>query len=244
MKKVKKMMKKIIVTIVFVFSTTGLTYAKNLGVWGPLFPIEEQDIREFIYQRINKMKQNGEIEKLNARFIKNAKEHILRPPPVKGLTTTDNPKTFYYDPTYVLDKNIEDDKGKIIAKVGTIINPLDTIKLHGVLFLLDADDKRQIKWALENVKKYVYVKHILIRGNIKDAGNVLKDRIYFDQDGLITKKLGITHIPCIVKQEGKKLKIEEFSLKNEVNELRSKKSYKANMNKLGISKNKKKEKNK
>jgi conjugal transfer pilus assembly protein TraW len=136
----------------------------------------------------------------------------LRPIPVYGLTITKKPKTFYYDPTYILNKNIEDHEGNIIAKKGTVINPLDTIMLHGVLFFLDADDKRQIKWALENAKKHDYVRYILVKGNIKEAGKRLNDRIYFDQYGLITKQLGIKHIPCIVKQEGKKLQIQEFAL--------------------------------
>lgn len=200
---------------------SSITVAKNLGVWGQLFPIEEQDIREFIYQRLNEMEQNGEMVKLNQKFIKNVKEHVLRPTPVSGLTAiekeTKEPKeakTFYYDPTYILNKNIEDHEGNIIAKKGTIINPLDTITLHGVLFFLDADDEKQIKWVFENAKKYDYVKYILVKGNIKEAGKKLNDRIYFDQYGLITKQLRIKHVPCIVKQEGKKLQIQEFALSN------------------------------
>ena len=189
-----------------------LAQAKNLGVWGSLFAIEEQDIREFIYQRLNEMQQNGEMVILNKKFIKNVKEHALRPTPVSGLITTKEPKTFYYDPTYILGKDIEDHEKNIIAKRGTIINPLDTIKLHGVLFFLDADDTRQIKWALKHSKKHDYVKYILVKGNIKEAGKKLNDRIYFDQYGLITKQLRIKHIPCIVKQEGKKLQIQEFAL--------------------------------
>jgi len=204
--------KQIVWVLLCLLFITNIAQAKNLGVWGQLFPIEEQDIREFIYQRLNEMEQNGEMTKLNKKFIKNVKEHTLRPTPVAGLTTTKNPKIFYYDPTYILDKGIEDHEGNIIAKKGTIINPLDTITLHGVLFFLNADDKGQINWVLANIKKYDYVKYILVQGNIKEAGKRLSDRIYFDQHGLITKQLGIKHIPCIVKQEGKKLQIQEFAL--------------------------------
>ncbi len=200
-------------------------FAKNFGVWGAIFPVEEQDIREFIYQRLKEMEQNGETAKLKEKFIKNVKEHSLRPAPVAGLTTTDNPKIFYYDPAYVLNKNIEDDKGNIIAKAGIVINPLDTITLHGVLFFLNADDKRQIKWALANIKKNDYVKYILVQGNIKEAGKRLNDRIYFDQYGVISKKLGIRHIPCIVKQKGKRLQIEEYALKEAPNKTEEQETY-------------------
>lgn len=204
---------KLIIALSLFTAISNISLAKNLGVWGPLFPIEEQDIREFIYQRLYEMEENGEMAKLKKEFIKNVKEHTLRPTPVPGLTVTRNPKTFYFDPTYILRKEIEDHKGNIIAKAGTTINPLDTTELHGVLFIFNADDKRQIAWALEHVKKYDFVKYILVQGNIKEASRRLKDRIYFDQYGLITKKLGIKHIPCIVKQEKKKLQIQEFAVR-------------------------------
>ena len=193
-----------------VFTSTSI-FAKNLGVWGAVFPVVEQDIKEFIYERLNQMQQNGGLGKLKKDFIRNVKNHTLRPTPVAGLTITEDPKTFYYDPTYVLDKDITDEKGRTIAKAGTTVNPLDTIKLHGVMFFLNADDKRQVKWALENAKKYDYIKYILVEGNIKDAGKDLNDRIYFDQYGVMVQKLGIRHIPCIVKQAGKKLQIKEFA---------------------------------
>ena len=217
------------ILLIFTFSMDSIQ-AKNLGVWGPLFPIEEQDIREFIYQRLNEMEQNGKMAKLNEKFVKNVKKHILRPTPVLGLTTIEKtkkgegeketkeikkPKIFYYDPTYILNKDIEDHKGNVIAKKGTIINPLDTIRLRGALLFFDADDKRQIRWALNNAKKYDYVRYILVKGNIKETGKRLNDRIYFDQHGLITKQLGIKHIPCIIKQEKKKLRIQEFALEDD-----------------------------
>jgi conjugal transfer pilus assembly protein TraW len=196
---------------IFLCLLISTAHAKNLSVWGNVFPIIEQDIKEFIYERLNEMQQNGELEKLKQKSIWSIKKHVLRPAPVLGITVTKKPKTFYYDPTYVLDKDITDDKGKLMAKAGTTINPLDTIKLHGVMFFLNADDKRQIEWALENSKNHDYIRYILVRGNIKDASKALSDKVYFDQHGSITHKLGIKHVPCIVKQEGKKLQIKEFA---------------------------------
>lgn len=219
MKVMKKVNKPGLIILVSLFMFAAIpSYAKNLGVWGATFPVIEQDIREFIYDRLSEMERNGEMVKLKEKFIKNVKDHTLRPTPVAGLTVTKKPKTFYYDPIYILNKDIEDHEGNIIARKGTVINPLDTITLHGVLFFLDADDKRQIKWALENAKKHNYIKYILVRGNIKDAGRALNDRIYFDQSGLITKQLGIKHIPCTVKQKDKKLQIQEYALKEEEND--------------------------
>lgn len=205
--------KKLITALLILIAAFAVStsFAKNLGVWGAVFTIEEQDLKEFILGRLNQMQQSGELEKLKTTFIKSVKQHILRPAPLAGITTTDNPKTFYYDPTHVLTKNIEDHKGKIIAKAGTTINPFNTITLHSVWLFIDADDIKQTKWALASAKKYSYVKYILVRGNIKDASKTLNNKIYFDQSGVITKQLGIKHVPSVVKQEGKKLQIQEIS---------------------------------
>lgn len=189
-----------------------MSFAKNLGVYGTIFEIREQDFKEFIYARLKQLEQNGAFENLKQKLIANTKRHTLRPTPVYGLTTTDNPKTFYYDPTYVLKEDIKDALGNVITAKGTTVNPFDVVILHSVMLFIDADDKRQLKWAIETAKAYNYIKYILVKGNIKDANTHLRDRVYFDQYGIITKKLGIKHIPCSVQQEGKKLKIKEYSL--------------------------------
>lgn len=210
-----------IFTIFIIFVTcsillnTSTSFAQNLGVWGTVYPIFEEDIKEFIYKRLEAMQQNGELEKIKQKFIENVKEHTLRPTPVSGLTTianADEAKTFYYDPTLVLNRDIEDANGRILFAKGTKINPLEKVTLHSVLFFFNADDKRQVKWAINEAKNYSYVKYILVQGNIKDTGDVLKNRVYFDQYGSLSKKFGIKHIPCIVSQDGLRLKIQEFSL--------------------------------
>ena len=59
-------------------------HAKNLGVWGTLFPIVEKDIREFIYARLNNMEQNGTMKKLKEKFISNCKSSLFAPNPCRG----------------------------------------------------------------------------------------------------------------------------------------------------------------
>ena len=205
-------MQKLLLTLLILFMALP-TFAKDLGVWGTTYPIAEEDLREFIYKRLNVLQQNGELEKMKQTFIKNVTEHTLRPTPVSGLTTTDQPKTFFYDPTFILNRNIEDADGNVLFPIGTKVNPLDKVQLHSVLFFLNADDLLQIAWAIKNAKNYQYVKYILVQGNIKEAENALNNKVYFDQYGTLVRKFGIQHIPCVVIQEAKKLKIQEYSVK-------------------------------
>lgn len=187
-------------------------FAKDLGVYGETFPIEEKDFKEVIFEKLHLMQQSGEMDKLKEKFIRDVKAHAVRPASVKGLNLTEDPKTFYYDPTYVLEKDITDENGKILAKAGTAINPLDTVSLSSAMLFFNADDPKQIVWAKEEAKKHNLMKIILVQGNVKKAGELLKERIYFDQGGAISRQLGIKHIPCIVTQVGKKLEIREVNI--------------------------------
>ena len=187
-------------------------FAKDLGVWGDVYPIEEEDLRDFISKRLDSLEKNGEMAKMQQTFIKNVTDHTLRPSPVSNLTTTDQPKILFYDPTFVLKHNIEDADGKVLFPIGTKVNPLDRVQLHSVMFFLNSDDKRQLIWAKKNAKNYQYVKYVLVQGNIKEAGNALNNKVYFDQYGKLVHKLGILHIPCIVSQSEKRLKIQEYAV--------------------------------
>ena len=205
-------MQKLLLTLLLLFMALPV-FAKDLGVWGTVYPIAEEDLRDFIYKRLNVLQQNGELEKMKQAFIKNVTEHTLRPKSVDGLSTTEQPKTFFYDPTFILQKNIEDADGKVLFLVGTKVNPLDRVQLHSVMFFLNSDDKRQITWAIKNAKNFQYVKYILVQGNIKEASDALNNKVYFDQYGKLVHKLGILHIPSIVQQNEKKLKIQEYAVK-------------------------------
>lgn len=201
-------------------------FAKDLGVYGEIFPIEEKDFKDVIYEKLHLMEQNGEMDKLKEKFIRNVKVHVIRPRPVKGLTTTQMPETFYYDPTYVAKEDITDEKGKVIIKAGTKANPLDTVGLRSAMLFLNADDPRQISWVKWEIKKHNLVKLILVQGNVKKTSELLKERIYFDQAGTISHKLGIKHIPCVVTQRGQRLEIKEVNINDIEHEMNSESSIK------------------
>ena len=188
--------------------------ADNLGVWGPVYPIQEEDFLVFINERLNQLKKNGELDQMKAQFINNVSTHTLRPSPVQGLTTTISPRIFFYNPTFVLQKNIENAAGTVIISAGTKVNPLDQVELHSVLLFFNADDKNQVAWAKEQSSKFKdrVVKLILVQGNIKTSEDEFNRPIYFDQYGSMTEKLGLQHIPCLVQQAGRRLVIQEYAM--------------------------------
>jgi len=140
-------------------------------------------------------------------YVKNI---LLNPPPVPGLKRTDTPRTFYYDPSMILQEDLRTSEGKMIYKAGTRLNPADFIPFKKTIVFLDADDSDQVAWfkawSANNTKPRLIV---LVGGPIFTIMNDWQQRVYFDQEGRITQRLGIQQVPAIVKQHENRLQIDE-----------------------------------
>ena len=56
------------------------------------------------------------------------------------------------------------------------------------------------------------MKPILVGGSYLDLMKSWRTPVFYDQDGLLIKRLGIQHVPAIVSQEGLRLRIDELVL--------------------------------
>ena len=188
-------------------------HAKNLGVFGEAFEIEEKDLLEYMQERLLQMQQDGSLEAENNKIKEKILNNVKTPPAVSGIKHTEIERTFEYDPTIELTRNLADHKGQVFAKKGDRFNPLDTVTLSKPLLFIDGDDENQIQWAVSKLNKNNFSKVILVKGSpldlqkksggdVRHGGNACLNRdIYFDQYGLITTKLGIKHVPAIVFQK-------------------------------------------
>ena len=193
-------------------------HSKDFGVHGLIAPIEEQDPIVLIQSKLKTMKESGELERRNKELQKKVKASIESPNPVEGLSTARETRIFYYDPSYVVPEDLKDHQGRMIHSKGTRINPLETVSLGYDLLFFDGDDEDQKAWAFDQIKKTEIsdqkgksVKLILVKGAPLALSEDLAVPVYFDQGGLLTKKLGIKYTPAVVTQEGLRLRIEEQS---------------------------------
>ena len=222
----------IIATTVFYFSLSivgivaifpQVVLAKNCGVYGSIYSISEPDMLNAIYTKLSLMQKIGELQKQKKAFIARSIAHILRPTPVAGVNDLKNqePKYWLFNPAIVLDHNITNATGDVVANAGTKVNPLKFKSFDEALIFIDGDNQNQINWAEEkskiDSKKYSAIKIILVNGDINQTAKALRERVYFDQNGVLCKRFGITHTPTMVYQakiNGVKiprLMIKEFS---------------------------------
>lgn len=185
-------------------------HAKNLGVLGALFEIKERDILEVITEKLGTMEAFGTIAYHQNQLIDKAKVALQTPKTVPGLRETTNPRTFEWDPSIRFSMDIKNHQNQVIYKKGTAINPLDTVSFHGQWLFFNADDAKQKAWAQSLYK--TGDKLILVRGSALELMQAWELPVYFDQQGVLTRKFGIQQIPARVYQEGQHLKIEEVLL--------------------------------
>jgi conjugal transfer pilus assembly protein TraW len=194
----------------------GLAQATELGVIGPVYPIAEPHLLDFIRQRLQEKERSGELKKLEEQARARGVDAVIHPKPVAGIKPAETARTFYFDPTFALDRNVFDDKGNLLFAAGTRKNPLEVVALSKHLLFFDARDKRQVTRARELMAFYrdrkVSVKPILVGGSYLDLMKSWRAPVYYDQQGLLTRRLGITRVPAIVSQDSLRLRIDELVL--------------------------------
>lgn len=195
-----------------------LTQAADLGTWGDLWPVREQDMLELITQRLQGLQQSGQWDKTMGEFKQRVIENSQRPAPVEGLHRAEKYAQRWFDPSIRLTEDLKDNEGRVFAHQGELINPLKTVPFMQTLYFINGDDPDQIAWMKRQVPETLMSKIILVRGSVPDTSSALDSRIYFDQNGVLSKRFGLTRVPARITPapSGERLNIETFLLNKDV----------------------------
>lgn len=200
--------------LVFAVASGTTARAEDLGKIGPTYPIAERHLLDHIMSRLREKERTGELKKFEQLAKERATQSVNNPTPVAGLARAQAARTYYFDPTFVLDRNVVDENGALMFPAGTRKNPLEVVGLSKHLLFFDARDPRQVARARELIDVYQgRVKPILVGGSYMDLMKAWKLRVYYDQEGVLVRKFGITAVPAIVSQEGQRLRIDEVLVK-------------------------------
>jgi conjugal transfer pilus assembly protein TraW len=186
--------------------------AKDLGALGATFPIVEQDLLAVLAAKLRAFERSGKLESLNKAFQARVKAKLSRPTPVAGLTTTDRARSWLFDPSITVPRDFADQNGRVFARKGAVINPLDRLPTYNrVLVFVDGDDAEQVRFAVRRARKdpreKVYI--VLTSGAPIELMRSQKVEMFFDQDGSLVRRFGLTHVPAVVEREGRALRVSE-----------------------------------
>lgn len=206
-------MRALLIPALLLFACGAPTAAKDYGQHGTLWPVIEPDLLQQIEARLKHLEATGETARLNERLKQRTIARVNRPEPVTGITEAVTLRSWQFDPTISAERDIADDKGRIIIAAGTRVNPLDTVSLRAPLVFLDGDDPAQLAWASARYGK-TNAKLILVRGAPLALMKARQRRFYFDQGGTLVTHFGIRAVPAVVEQQGRLLRITETPVKS------------------------------
>lgn len=191
-------------------SLLPIAQADEIGVVGPTYDIAEPDLLEVIQSRLYQMEKNGELSKKQGEYRDRVIGAVEKPKSVPGIKATAVKRTFYHDPTMVLDHDIRGEDGAILFARGLKVNPLDHVSLRDELIFFDGRDRRQVSFAKQTMRKLKgAAKPIMVAGEPLNLMRDWKCRVFYDQGGALVRRLGIRQVPAVVTQDGKRLRVDE-----------------------------------
>src|SRR3546814_2357620 len=137
--------------------------ARNFGVEGQAFPIIEPDLLATVGSRLRRAESSGELARMNEVFARRVEAKVRRPDPVGGITPARAARSWDYDPAALIEQDIRDQKGNLIAAAGQRINPLDFVAIRQDLVFIDGDDRGELDWALARSEEHTSELQSLMR---------------------------------------------------------------------------------
>ena len=189
-------------------------HARDLGVIGPVHQIAEQDMLEWIHARLGALEASGELARRQHEAQARALASIRTPASVQGLRTAQVAREYLFDPSVRFDEPVLDEKGRVVVPGGTMANPLNVVSMRSTWLFFDGRDPRQV--ALAGVELAAagragrVFKPILVAGSPVELSERWRTQVYFDQGGLMVRRLGISAVPARVTQQGQYLRVQEF----------------------------------
>jgi conjugal transfer pilus assembly protein TraW len=210
-------MASLVKTLLLTFICSSVL-AKDFGTVSKAFSIQEVSLSSYLKEKLLSVSQE-DLEKFQKRLQVGYTNAIIYPTSLE-LPEAKEQKVHYFDPTTCLYKDILDSKGNILLKKGQCINPLKDIPGMQTwdveLLIFDGNSKDHVQWAKSQQKD---AKWVLVSGSPTVLEEEESRAVYFDQRGILTKKLKITSIPAKINRDGLILKITETpiikELKNE-----------------------------
>jgi conjugal transfer pilus assembly protein TraW len=176
-------------------------YAEDLGTFGVVFPIQEEDLLIVLQKRLEAATQDPHARKtIENKFIAS-----IEAPKGIDLPRARNPRSYEFDPSMTLNADLNDHEGKLFFKKGSAVNPLEHYSMHQNLLFFDGSDPKQIAWAKEQSGIW-----ILTKGRPLDIERKEVRPVYFDQAGFLLDKMNIRALPVRVTQKGLRLQVEEI----------------------------------
>lgn len=199
-----------LLVVLMTLATNSQATVYDLGTVGQTYTITEPHLLQGLMTRLKQAEASGELAKMEKQLKTRYQAYARRPNGI-DLPRAREPRQRYHDPSVRLDAPITDHEGRELWPAGMVVNPLEYITLSQQWLFFNGDDPAQAKWVRDYLKRHPeQVRPILTQGAVIDLMEQWQQRLYFDQGGKHSERLGIRALPSLVSQEGKVLRIDEI----------------------------------
>lgn len=188
----------------------ALAALKDKQTIGPTYEILEPSIYTEFQALLEQKKASGELARIEKEGRARAENSIRNPSPVPGVRIARTRRSWTYDPSVVATSDVRDQNGNVVVPRGTSVSPLDQVSWKPMIFF-DQRDADQVRYAQRLLKEWNgRGKPVLVGGSWIELTKQWGQQVYFDQQGTLVKRFGITAVPATVVQAGRVLQISEI----------------------------------
>lgn len=211
---------KLFKCIVLLLLAAQHAWGEDLGSKAAVFPID-RDGREQFRDVIRAKKGTGEL----GSFWKDLQQKniaVIKNPSPLGIESKYTPRSEFRDLKFVVKTDFLDEKGRIVVKRGTVVEPLRANPLTQGLIFIDGRDERQVAYAIARGRTEP-LKIVLTAGSPFDLRVKYQNSpwrgtktipFYFDQRKMIINSLNrlygidINSVPVALTQRGNQMQID------------------------------------
>ena len=183
--------------------------AKDLGVRGATWAVAEPDLLVQIEARLAAMQRSGEMARFEVEAPERARGRLEKPEPVAGIAPALARRSWTFDPSIEVARDIRAHDGMLIAAAGTRIDPFRYAPLTRDLLFVDGRRDAEIAWALGHARPS---KIVLLAGRPLELARRHGRAFFYDQGGRLAARFGIAATPSLVVPDGAHLRITEIPL--------------------------------
>jgi conjugal transfer pilus assembly protein TraW len=179
---------------------------------GPTHPVIEPDMLEELQQHAFALQRSGQWQTLMEQGARRAAARMREPPPVEGIVPASERRTRWFDPSWVAERDVTLPDGTVLARRGDRVNPLQHVAWRQPWVFIDARNRAEVLFA-EREATTGATRVVLVAGDWAALSERLRQPVYFDQYGFLSRRLGIKATPSRVTQDGLRLRIDEIPVR-------------------------------
>ena len=216
----RAMIKKLLFSFALGLAFSQGALCEDLGAQNNTYPVGKSAADQ-IKDVFREKERTGELVRFWNQYRDKTIDAVKHPAPL-GIASNYEVSTKLYDPRFVIPQDYRDEKGQVVVRRGTVIEPLKIMPLTMGLIFIDGRDQKQVDYAIAAGRREP-LKIVLTAGSYYDLRVKYQNQdwngtktipFYFDQNKMIINQLArlyqikIDAVPAKLTQVGNRLQIQ------------------------------------